>query len=101
MLVADTRKDDTDFYYWLNIAELLSDGSPLLIIKNEKQDRHREINERQLKGQFDSLRQVLATNLATNRGLEKISEAIKYSHQRIAAYWLTSAEDLGACPRAA
>ena len=78
MLVADTRKDDTDFYYWLNIAELLSGGSPLLIIKNEKQDRHREINERQLKGQFDSLRQVLATNLATNRGLEKVSEAIKY-----------------------
>jgi small GTP-binding protein len=36
-LVADTRKDDTDFYYWLNVAELLSDNSPLLIVKNEKQ----------------------------------------------------------------
>ena len=77
-LVADTRKDDTDFYYWLNIAELLSDGSPLLIIKNEKQDRHREINERALKGQFDSLKEVLATNLATNRGLEEVKEEIEH-----------------------
>lgn len=77
-LVADTRKEDTDFYYWLNVAELLSGGSPLLIIKNEKQDRQREINERLLKGQFDSLRGVLATNLATNRGLEEVKEEIKH-----------------------
>ena len=77
-LVADTRKEDTDFYYWLNIAELLSDGSPLLIVKNEKQDRHREINERALKGQFDSLKQILATNLATNRGLQDVREEIEH-----------------------
>ena len=44
LLVADTRKEDTDFYYWLNVIELLSDNSPILIIKNEKQDRQREIN---------------------------------------------------------
>ena len=46
ILVADTRKEDTDFYYWLNAADLLSDHSPLIVVKNEKQDRHREINER-------------------------------------------------------
>jgi small GTP-binding protein len=82
ILVADTRKDDTDFYYWLNVAELLSDNSPLLIVKNEKQDRHREINERELR-QFDNLKEVLATNLATNRDLEKVKEAIKYHMQRL------------------
>ncbi|EGJ30029.1 MULTISPECIES: COR domain-containing protein [Moorena] len=77
-LVADTRKEDTDFYYWLNIVELLSDNSPLLIIKNEKQDRHREINERALRGQFTNLKETLATNLATNRGLEDILTQIKF-----------------------
>ncbi len=41
-LVADTCKKDTDFYYWLNVVELLSDNSPLLIVKNEKQDCQRE-----------------------------------------------------------
>ena len=71
-LVADTRKEDTDFYYWLNVVELLSDNSPLLIIKNEKQDRKREINQTALQGQFTNLKEVLATNLATNRGLEDI-----------------------------
>jgi internalin A len=76
LLVADTRKEDTDFYYWLNVIELLSDNSPILIIKNEKQDRQREINVKELRGEFGSFKDVFATNLATNRDLEKIlSEA--------------------------
>jgi internalin A len=77
-LVADTRKEDTDFYYWLNIVELLSDNSPVLIVKNEKQDRRREISERQLRGQFAALKETMATNLATNRGLPEILKSIKY-----------------------
>ncbi|BDI19424.1 hypothetical protein ANSO36C_52260 [Nostoc cf. commune SO-36] len=77
VLVADTRKEDTDFNYWLNVVELLSDNSPLLIIKNEKQDRHREINELQLRGQFTNLKETLPTNLATNRGLEQVLKQIK------------------------
>ncbi|MDZ8257319.1 COR domain-containing protein [Nostoc sp. ChiQUE01b] len=78
VLVADTREENTDFYYWLNVVELLSDNSPLLIIKNEKQNRHREINERQLRGQFTNLKETLPTNLATNRGLEQVLEQIKH-----------------------
>jgi GTPase SAR1 family protein len=83
VLVADTRKEDTDFYYWLNIAELLSDGSPLLIVKNEKQDRHREIPELQLKGEFKSLKEVVATNLATNRGLKEVKAEIEHYIQKL------------------
>ncbi len=78
ILVADTRKEDTDFYYWLNVVELLSENSPLIIVLNEKQDRHREISERQLRGQFSNLKETLVTNLATNRGLEKILAEIKH-----------------------
>lgn len=77
-LVADSRKEDTDFYYWLNVVELLSDSSPLLIINNEKQDRKRDINERQLRGEFTNLKEVLATNLATNRGLLEILSTVKH-----------------------
>jgi len=77
VLVADSRNEDTDFYYWLNIVELLSDNSPLLIINNEKQDRKREINERALRGQFTNIEKTLATNLKTNRGLEGIIKNIK------------------------
>ena len=78
VLVADTRKEDTDFYYWMNVVELLSDNSPMLIVKNEKQDRQREIPERQLKAQFGSLKEILATNLATKRGLTEILKEIQY-----------------------
>jgi internalin A len=77
-LVADTRKEDTNFYYWLNVVELLAENSPLLIVKNEKQDRHREINERQLRGQFENLKATLATNLDTNRGLPEVLNEIKH-----------------------
>jgi internalin A len=78
ILVADTRKEDTDFYYWLNVVELLSENSPLLIVKNEKQDRHRDLNERQLRGHFENLKEVLATNLNTNRGLDKVKLEIEH-----------------------
>ncbi|MBD2214339.1 leucine-rich repeat domain-containing protein [Nostoc linckia FACHB-104] len=77
-VVADNRKEDTNFYYWLNVVELLSDNSPVLIIKNEKQDRTREINEPQLRGRFTNLEKTLATNFATNRGLESVLREIKH-----------------------
>ena len=77
-LVADDRKEDTDFNYWLNVVELLSDRSPVLIVKNEKQDRHREINESALRGQFENIKEIVATNLATNRGLGEVKEEIRH-----------------------
>jgi internalin A len=53
--VVDTRQDNTDLYYWLNVVELLSDSSPVFIIKNEKQDRTCQVSERQLRGEFANL----------------------------------------------
>jgi internalin A len=78
LLVADTRQDNTDFNYWLEVVELLSEASPTLIIKNEKQERPCQVNENQLRGRFPNLEKILATNLATNRGLSEIRAAIKH-----------------------
>ena len=77
-LLADTRKEDTDFYYWLNVVELLSNNSPLLIVKNEKGDRYIDIDENSLRGRFENLKESLATNLKDNRGLNAILDSIKY-----------------------
>ncbi|MEH2151032.1 COR domain-containing protein [Nostoc sp.] len=77
VLVADTRKENTDFYWWLKVVELLSDKSPVIIIKNEKQDRQCEIDGGQLRGEFENLKEILATNLADNRGLAEIKKAIQ------------------------
>jgi internalin A len=78
LLIADTRQDNTDFNYWLEIVELLSQASPTLIVKNEKQDRPCEVNENQLRGRFPNLEKILSTNLSTNRGLPKIRDAVKH-----------------------
>ena len=83
VLVADSRKEDTDFHYWLNVVELLSDSSPLVIVKNEKQDRRRDINEGRLRGRFANLREALAANLANNRGLEEVVCAIRRELERL------------------
>ncbi|MBE9032000.1 leucine-rich repeat domain-containing protein, partial [filamentous cyanobacterium LEGE 11480] len=78
VLVADTRQDNTDFNYWLEVVELLSDASPTLIVKNEKQDRQCQVNEGQLRGRFPNLEKVLTTNLLTNRGLPEILMAVQH-----------------------
>jgi GTPase SAR1 family protein len=77
IVLVDTRQNNADLYYWLNVVELLSDNSPVFILKNEKQDRQCEINERQLRGEFTNLEKVLTTNLATNRGLKKVKSTIQ------------------------
>jgi internalin A len=77
IIVADTRKENTDFYWWLKVVELLSDNSPVFIVKNEKQERQCEVNERALRGEFTNLKEVLPTNLSTNRGLAEIKDTIE------------------------
>ena len=67
----------------MNVVELLTDNSPVLIIKNEKQDRHREIEERRLRGEFTNLQEILPTNLKTNRGLDIILDKIKHYIQHL------------------
>ena len=77
-LVADNRKEDDNLHYWLSIIELLASDSPVLIIKNEKGDRQRSLNENQLRGEFPQLKDSLTTNLATNRGLDNLLNQIRH-----------------------
>ncbi|MGK7954368.1 MAG: COR domain-containing protein [Crocosphaera sp.] len=79
-LVADSRKDHPHLDYWLHIVKLLSENSPLLIVKNEKNNYSVEIQgESQILDIFyPMVKDVLTTNLADNRNLDKIIEAFKY-----------------------
>jgi GTPase SAR1 family protein len=76
-LLTDDRKEDTDFYHWLNIVDLLSANSPVLIIKNEKSNRSRDIPEQELK-EFNNIQKILSTDLSDNRGLPEIVRALQY-----------------------
>jgi len=77
-LVSDTRREDTDFKYWLNVVELLSDNSPLIILQNEKQDRQCQINEVAIRGRFENFKSINRVNLKTNRGLEALIQEITH-----------------------
>ena len=77
VLVADDRKEDTNFDYWLQVVELLSGASPLIIVQNEKQGRRRDINIASLRARFENLRGSFTVDLADNRGLEELLKVLQ------------------------
>jgi internalin A len=81
--VVDTRQENTDLDHWLNIVSLLSDNSPVFLIKNEKQDRQCQVSARDLQREFPNVEAVYATNLADNRGLADIATAIQQRITRL------------------
>ena len=54
LLVADDRKQKTDFDYWFHIIHLLSDDSPILVVLNEKGVKISNFAEKNYKQQFSS-----------------------------------------------
>ena len=67
VLVADNRKDDTDFNYWLNIIELFAGDSPMIIVLNEKGEVQRSINKSELLGRYpESIKQIVQVNFKTH-----------------------------------
>jgi internalin A len=69
-LVTDERKEDTDFEYWLEVVNLLSGGSPLIIVQNRKQGRQQGIDTGVLRQRYPNLCGTVALDLADNSGLE-------------------------------
>jgi internalin A len=78
VIVADTRDQNTDFYFWLNIVSLLSAGSPVIIFNNEKQDRKKDIDSNHLKKRFANLKEVCNGNLLNKRGVDKLRNIIEH-----------------------
>jgi Leucine-rich repeat (LRR) protein len=66
VLVADNRKDNTDFNYWLNIIELFAGKSPIIILLNEKDDVQRNINQSEMRSRYpESIKEVVKLNFKT------------------------------------
>ncbi len=82
VLVADVRKEDTNFDYWLQVVELLSDNSPVIIVQNRHGGRSKDIDESGLRGRFNNLKAVVSLDLSTDsdafdRLLRKIKTEIQ------------------------
>jgi hypothetical protein len=76
-LVTDERKEDTDFEYWLEIVDLLSDGSPLLVVQNRKQGRGQGIDLTAIRQRHPNMRDALSVDLADNRGLDAAVKRVR------------------------
>jgi Leucine-rich repeat (LRR) protein len=77
LLVVDERRQNANLPYWLEIIQLLSNNSPVLLVQNERQNCTCPVNFSQLRGQFDNLETAHPINLADNRGLAQLKQAIQ------------------------
>ena len=82
-IVADARKEDTDFYYWMHIVELFGEDSPCLIVINEKEDRKRDLPYNSLRKRFTILKDKKEVNLKDaekedNKRFNSLLDALKY-----------------------
>jgi len=80
VLVADSRNEDTDFNYWLNMVETFGGDSPLLIVLNEKQQRKRHLDTVAMRQRFPNIKEVLDVDLAEEDSsrLQRLRAAVRY-----------------------
>ncbi|MCC8995662.1 MAG: leucine-rich repeat domain-containing protein [Nitrosomonas sp.] len=88
ILLDDTAKDaqsvtDENFRYWLEVIDLLSKHSPVLIFQNEKGGRSKAIDIQGIKGRFDNVKEVYNGNLMMPRSTAKLAQAIEYQVQQL------------------
>jgi len=79
-LVADSRKEDTDFNYWLHIVEMFGGESPLLIVLNEKYQRRRNLDIPAMRKRFANIKEVIEVDFAESdkTRLHQLKKAIRY-----------------------
>ncbi|HET6253438.1 MAG TPA: COR domain-containing protein [Puia sp.] len=53
VLMTDSRRENDNFSYWLNVIELFSASSPIVILQNVHQDRTREFDEKSIISRFN------------------------------------------------
>lgn len=79
-LVADNRKEDTDYNYWLHIIEMFGADSPILIILNEKNQRKPSLEIDEMRKRFPNIAQVLDVDFAEadRTRFYKLQKAIRF-----------------------
>ncbi len=74
-----TARTDDDFYsfdYWLNIVNLLSDASPLLIVQNKCDERTKEIDTIRITKQFNNIVGFFNVSALRNTGIDELNKKI-------------------------
>ena len=88
VLLDDTRKDyktvhDAGFKYWLEVADLLGDHSPVLIFQNEKGGRSKTIDESGIKAKFNNVKEIYRGNLEQPGAADGLRKAVEFYAQNL------------------
>ncbi|MDH5178861.1 MAG: ADP-ribosylation factor-like protein [Gammaproteobacteria bacterium] len=88
ILVDDTRKDhksvqDEGFKYWLEVIEVLTENSPVLIFQNEKGGRSKTIDESGIKNRFSNIKNFYRGNLENPNSVNRLRKAIQHFVQEL------------------
>ncbi len=101
VLLDDTRKDDRTvhdpgFKYWLEVADLLSGHSPILIFQNEKGGRSKSIDESGIKAKFVNVKGVYQGNLefpgsadVFRKAIELYVQTLPHIGEELPAKWIS------------
>lgn len=86
ILLDDTRKGDENvhdpvFKYWLEIVDLLSDHSPLLIFQNEKGGRNKLIDRLGIRSKFSNVKEFYRGDLQKQDSVDKLRQGIEHFAQ--------------------
>ena len=78
VFVWDSRKEEenSDFEYWLNIVNLLSDAAPIFMVQNKVDIYETEINRRRWKEAFLNIVDFYKTSCATGVGIEELRKVL-------------------------
>jgi internalin A len=88
VLLDDTRKDyktvhDPGFKYWLEVADLLGDHSPVLIFQTEKGGRSKAIDVSGIKAKFNNVKDVYRGNLELTGSADGLRKAVEFHAQNL------------------
>lgn len=84
VLVENAREQKTDFDKWLQMLQICSNGSPVLLVHNEFDEQSwSNFPFADLKRKYPFLEREFRVNFATGRGLPELKRAIEYHIQQL------------------
>lgn len=79
IFVWEPRKDNNedDFEYWLNVIKLLSVESPVIVVMNKSDIRHKNIDKNVYQSKFKNITAFLSISCLTKDGIPELKNEIK------------------------
>ncbi len=94
-------QETASFDYWLNIINLLSASSPVIVVMNKADTRTQLIDEASFKAKFPNIRAFIQVSCLTGSGITELTELIRaglsdmpHLLDRLPKTWLQIRDDL-------